>query len=127
MSLVAVPQLSIQGLRSDYSGKSVAIDALLTRYEQLESDAQRLRTQIFSEELVYETMAGIRLAHPLISPLQTYERLLYYTLRELAFAVRMYDSTRVVEEDSVDTFLASMNAQNRPHHAMNRPIDATGS
>lgn len=128
MSLVAVPALSIQELRSDYSGKNVVIDALLTRYEQLEQDAQRLRVRVFGdEELYYETAAGIRLAHPLIGPLQTYERLLYYTLRELAFAVRMYDSTRQADEDSVDTFLTSLNAQHRPHHAMNRPIDATGS
>lgn len=127
MSLVAVPQLSIQELRSDYSGKSVIIDALLTRYEQLESDAQKLRVEVFSNDLTYETAAGIRLASPLLSPLQTYERLMYYTLRELAFSVRMYDSTRAAEEDSVDTFLASMNAQNRPHHAMNRPIDASST
>ena len=126
MSLVAVPATSIQELRSDYLGKSSVINTLLTRYEQLEADAQKLRCAIFQDELFYETLAGIRLAHPLIGPLQTYERLMYYTLRKLAFAVRMYESTQVADEDSVDTFLASMNAQNRPHHAMNRPTDATG-
>lgn len=127
MSLVAVPALSIQELRSDFSGKSAVIDALLTRYEQLESDAQKLRVVCYSEELVYTTLAGIRLAHPLLGAINGLERLMYYTLRELAFAVRMYDSTRVAEEDSVDTFLASVNAQHRPHHAMNRPIDASSS
>ena len=125
MSLVAVPATSIQELRSDYFGKSPVINALLMRYEQLEADAVKLRAAIFSDELFYETMAGIRLAHPLIGPLQTYERLMYYTLRELAFAVRMYDSMKAADEDSVDTFLASMNAQNRPHHAMNRPSEAS--
>lgn len=127
MSLVPVPVLSIHELRSDFSGKSAVIDALLTRYEQLESDAQKLRVKCYSEDLAYETAAGIRLAHPLLGAINGLERLMYYTLRELAFAVRMYDATRSNDEDSVDTFLASMNAQHRPHHAMNRPIDASSS
>jgi hypothetical protein len=128
MSLVAVPALSIQSLRSDYSGKNTIIDALLTRYDQLEADAQRLRVSIFGgDDLFYETMAGIKLAHPLIGPLQTYERLMYYTLRELGFAVRMYEQTKPEAEDTVDTFLASMEARQRPHHAMNRPIDASST
>jgi len=124
MSLVAVPALSIQELRSDFTGKSAIIDALLTRYEQLESDAQKLRVKCYSEELVYETAAGIRLAHPLISAIAVLERLMHYTLRELAFSVRMYDAGTTSAEDSVDTFLASLSSQHRPHHAMNRPIDA---
>lgn len=127
MSLVAVPETSIQELKSDYTGKSAIIDALLTRYAQLERDAQVLRTRCYSEDLVYETAAGIRLAHPLISAIAVLERLMHYTLRELAFSVRMYDAGSSAAEDSVDTFLASLNAQHRPHHAMNRPIDAQSS
>lgn len=127
MSLVAVPQLSIQELRSDFSGKSAVIDALLTRYEQLEGDTQKLRMAIFGDELVYESSMGVRYPHPLFGPLLSTERLLHLTMRELAFAVRMYDATRAGAEDSVDTFLASMNAQHRPHHAMNRPIDASST
>lgn len=127
MSLVAVPQLSIQELRSDFSGKSAVIDALLTRYEQLEADASKLRVAIFSDDLTYESSMGVRYPHPLFGPLLATERLLHLTMRELGFSVRMYDSTRASSEDSVDTFLASMNAQHRPHHAMNRPIDASST
>ncbi len=127
MSLVPVPQLSVQQLRSDFSGKNSVIDALLTRYDQLESEAMRLRTAAFSDDLTYETPYGTRLPHPLLGAIVSYERLMHYTLRELGFAVRMYDQTSTQQEDSVDTFIASLQAHQRPHHAMNRPIDATGS
>jgi hypothetical protein len=127
MSLVPVPQLSVQQLRSDFSGKNSVIDALLTRYDQLESEAMKIRTTAFSQELTYETPNGIRLANPLLGAIVSYERLMHYTLRELGFAVRMYDQDHTRDEDSVDTFLASLGAHQRPHHAMNRPIDATGT
>jgi len=127
MSLVPVPQLSIQELRSDFVGKNSVIDALLTRYEQLETEAMKLRTTAFAGELTYETPYGTRLPHPLLGTIVSYERLMHYTLRELGFAVRMYDQASTQAEDSVDTFIASLNAQQRPHHAMNRPIDAQSS
>ena len=103
-----------QRLRSEYSGKDAVIDVLIERYSSLESDIETWREQVAMDGLVFTTATGFILAHPLLKMLLLAEKQQHYTLRELAFSVRLVDFNKA-EVDEVDTFLQNIQATNKPH------------
>jgi hypothetical protein len=104
----------VQKLRSEYSGKDVAIDVLIDRYEHLEADAAVWREQMSNDGIAHRLESGFIVGHPLVKHIIAVERLLHITLRELMFAVRLHNWDEV-DTDNVDTFLAEIQRTNRPH------------
>jgi hypothetical protein len=104
----------VQKLRSEYSGKTVAIDVLIDRYELIEADIGAWRMQVSEDGIAHKLESGFIVGHPLVKHMIAMERLLHITLRELMFAVRLENWDKV-DEDNVDTFLAEIQRTNRPH------------
>jgi hypothetical protein len=104
----------VQKLRSEYSGKTVAIDVLIDRYEHLEADIDSWRMQVSEDGIAHRLESGFIVGHPLVKHMIALERLLHVTLRELMFAVRLENWDKA-DEDNVDTFLAEIQRTNRPH------------
>jgi hypothetical protein len=109
----ALQTRNADNLRREYGGRSAAIDALIARYDFIETDALLWREKIEVDGLVFPLNNGALQAHPLVDRILRSEYYMSTILRQ----IYMLFATLPKEDqmDEFDRFLERMAQQSRPH------------
>jgi hypothetical protein len=111
----ALQARNAHALRAEYGGKSTAIDALIARYDFIETDALMWREKIEVDGLVFPLNNGAVQAHPLVDRILRAEYYMTTILRQVHVLFAMLPKEN--EMDEFDRFLQRMAQQSRPHES----------